>query len=182
MTKHSFQGHVEGYVVNFLRKEFWRISRRMEYEDAMQESRLIHTKLARIYPDAEPAHFMSLYKTAWSNHFNDLSKSDTKNRFIVLDSDCQDDKESDSANYLTSRVGDLDNNGMLSILISQAPEEVVAVLSIFINAPSELLAAFSSAWRAKGKRKEDGNSMLCAALGYPKGTDLIGKVERYFCE
>ena len=54
------------------------------------------------------------------------------------------------------------------------------VLSLFLNAPSELLELATQSWRAKGRRKAEGNSMINQCLGLPEGSDPIGAVEDYF--
>ena len=73
------------------------------------------------------------------------------------------------------------NEGFLAVMIDEAPEEVVSVLSLMVNCPRELFDLMIDMWRSKGKKKEHGNEFLCEVLGYdPEEVDLVKAVEEYF--
>jgi len=88
----------------------------------------------------------------------------------------------DDAPCRIDSVGDSDTNGMLELMVQQAPNEVRMVLNLLLKAPTELLEMASEAWRSSGKRKAEGNNMINRCLGFPKGTDSLGKVHRYFLD
>jgi len=179
----QFSGEIEGYVTNFLRKNFWRVQASMEYEDAMQESHWLFLKLADRYSGdvTEPRHFMALFKQALFRHFADLSTMDTGVRSHVLDSQLGEDQDSEEyQGMINAVVGDLDNSGLLMIMLQQAPADISTVLSFFLMAPQELVDGAFASWRNSKKKREGGNKMLCSILGFPQGTDIQGKIYCYF--
>lgn len=173
----TFKGPIEGYVVNFLTSQYWRVAASLEFDDALQEARLVFCEVSLKYPEVEDRHLMALFKTAWSNRFVDLAKKDTKHRQLVSDQGL--DQET-GLPVTKDFAGDLDTDGMLLLLIEQAPSEVRTVLSLFLNAPSELLELAVNAWKFRGRRRAEGNQMLNECLGLPSGSDPLGTVEEYF--
>jgi hypothetical protein len=178
VTKHSFnpkwEGFIEGYVVNFLKKNFWRVSEYMEYQDCLQEAHCVFLRLKRKYGNMDsPRHFMALYKVSWINEFNDLSTSANKykTRYCLLE---ENEEEIDQVEQ--------DNDGRLSIMMEQAPSDVKIVLQLMLTAPVEVLDMFASMWKSKGNGKEFGNKHLCEILGLPQKTDIVGKINSYFSE
>ena len=177
----EFTGPIEGYVTNFLKRNFWRVEATMEYEDVLQEAYIVFLRTSRKYSVAEAKHFMSLYKTAWANAFVDLANHDSKLRTIpCLSSVTLDDEDEAGSGYDT--MGDTDNAGGLLIALEQAPREVREVIRLLVSAPVELLDMAHRAWKGNGKNIANGNHLINQALGRPSGTDSIGPVERYFTE
>lgn len=176
-----FEGAIEGYTVNFLRSNFWRVQNSMEFEDCMQEAYCVFLRLVDRYGSVDtPQHFMGLYKRAWYNHFTDLSNLDTKRRVEVSESQLSDEGEETYIGLVERCAGDADCAGYLSLLLQQAPDDVRTVLSFFVAAPQEIVDSTFRAWRKAGRKKDGGNNMLCLVLGFPPGTDLLGKVVEYF--
>jgi len=152
----------------------------MDYEDCLQEAKYIFCKVKKKYGNTgSPQHFMQLFKTSWTREFADLSTVNTKQRHVVSEHRLQDEdyEYSDECSLL---AGDFDNDGMLAIMIEQAPSEVKLVLQLFLTAPVEVLDLFSVQWKKCRKRKEFGNQQLCEILGLPKNTDVVGIVTGYF--
>lgn len=173
----SFHGPIEGYVVNHLTKNLWRIQRTHTREDAMQEAWVVFLRVAEKYPDiAEPQHFMALFKTAWANKITDLSHKATANRQEHSLSSTEDD----AVPAFPDSVGSLDNDGLLSIMVKQAPREVLMVLNLFLNAPQELLDLAMSTWKAQGHLSPGGSKHVASMLGLPEGSDPIKATEDYF--
>ena len=130
---------------------------------------------------------MALYKTALRNHFIDLAKADTAHRqHVVFEADLHAyETESESVLAYTDRACAGDDSGEAAYLntkIEQAPSEVKIVLSLFLNAPAELLEMATAAWKFSGRKKALGNNMLNKCLGLPEGSDPLGTVERYFLQ
>lgn len=167
----EFKGPVEGYTVKFLTRNFWRVRASMDMDDAMQEARCVFYKVIRKYKKVRaPEHIMALYKTAWSRRFTDLAHRDNSQRTEIQVADL----------WSLERVGELDSDSMLGTMLQQAPTEIKTVLSLFLNAPSELLDLAVTSWRGSGHYTPEGNKMLCLYLGYEPGTDIIGMVRDYF--
>lgn len=177
MSNMHFKGPVEGWVVNFLTKNHWRVANTHEMEDAIQEAALIFWRCRTRYPDVEDKHLMALFKTAWTRHFTDLARSASEARNIVSESDLASDDERGGRVDL---VGEPDNEALLLLMIKQAPREIQTVLALFVSAPSELLEMATEAWRAGGKKKAEGNKMINRCLGVAEDHDTIGNVRRYF--
>ena len=180
----------EGYCVYFLKSNYWRVQSHMEYEDCVQEAHLLFLKLKKHYGNLDTKkHFMGLFGTAMTNRFNDLANKVSKLRCEVGDEtayeEAQHSERSDwcGANALVDAnelVGDFNNDGMLAIMIEQAPSEIKLVLSLFMKAPVEVLDMFSDSWKQRGKKNDFGNAHLCEVLGLPEKTDIVGKVRQYF--
>ena len=103
----KFEGAVEGYVKNFLKKNLWRVAATMEFEDAMQEAYLLFLILKEKYgPTDTPQHFMGLYKSSWARRFNDLSTVDFRHRDKLVEL-----TEEEEAYRKEHVIGDADTSG-----------------------------------------------------------------------
>ena len=172
-----FEGPIQGYVVNFLKKSLWRVRATHTFEDAQQEAYAVFLRTAAKYPDTEtPEHFMSLFMRSWINEFHDLSSKATEARKLVSDIKPSFDGE-EGERY--DPVGDLDNDGALAVMLRQAPQEVLMVLNLFLNAPAELLELASNTWRKHGHYNADGDKAVSAMLGLPKGSTPMRATEEY---
>lgn len=171
----EWKGLIEGYIVNYLTKHHWKIERSCPRSDAMQEAFCIFLRCKRKYPSVEPKHFMALFKTTWHNHFIDLSNLDTELRAQIA-------MPTDIEGIEIEPIGELDNDGMLAVMIRQAPREVSMVLSLFLNAPAELLDMVLGSWKAGGDRrfKAGGSEKINQLLGFPKEFDSMKAVSDYF--
>lgn len=168
-----FKGPIEGYVVNKLQGQYWRVEATMSHLDCLQEAFLVYDKCCREYPTVEPKHFMALFKTSWARRFDDLSAADSKHRSTGR-SLCTDD------GAVLDVVGDLDNQGMLKTMLRQAPSEVRAVLTLLSDCPSELLDLALSGWRQQGHACRGGNAQVAAFLGMPADSKPLDAVYDYF--
>lgn len=176
----QWDGFICGFVVNFLRAHYWRVQSTMDYEDCLQEAKYVFCKVKKKYGNTgSPKHFMKLFKTSWTRRFDDLATVNTKQRHVVSEHFIK-NAEYDFGDECSLLAGDFDNDGMLAIMIEQAPSEVKLVLQLFLTAPVEVLDMFSAQWKKRRNRKEFGNHQLCEILGLPKNTDVVGIVTDYF--
>lgn len=172
----EFKGPIEGYVVNYLAANFWRVQASMTRPDCMQEAQLVFLRCKRNYEhDVDnPAHFMALFKRSWSNHFTDLAEKDTAQRQCgQLPQDMEEPTGPEP-------VGELENAGYLRVMVAQAPREVAMVLNLFISAPSELLELAMAAWRQRGHLEAGGNKHVARMLGLPADSRPLDLVHDYF--
>lgn len=178
MYSPEWKGPIEGYTTNFINRQGWRVLRTHDFKDCMQEAYLVFMRCAERYPIIDTgAHFMSLYKRALTNHMHDLAeKATSANRMVP---EVAQDRE-EGGEWARDSVGELENLGQLLIMLQQAPREVMMVINLFLNAPTELLELASQAWAAQGRRKADGNAMISRLLGIPAERDVLGQIERYF--
>lgn len=179
MYRPTFKGPIEGWLTNYCAANQWRTRGLAEFDDLLQDGYIVFARCAARYPELDaPEHFMALYKTAWINHFNDLSVKATRIRNESADQLSDGESERVSADSL---VGESDNDGYLSVLIAEAPREVKLVLSLFLNAPSELLDAALLGWRGKDRRcRTNGSKVICRLLGLPADLDVLQMVEDHF--
>lgn len=165
-------GHVEGYVNNYLRVQFWRVAQSMEWNECINEAWLVWDRVCRKYPNTEPKHKMALFQRAWSNQFHNLSNVNTKNKAEITSSDVADDL--DPIDLVPCSDG---NQGELFVLIERAPDEVRQVALAMLDAPQDV---FELICKMIGQRKTyEANARLCRHIGADY-CDLIGKVRRYF--
>lgn len=176
----EFKGPIQGYVVNFLKSNYWRVAATQQRSDVMQDAYIVFMRVSRAYPDMDtPQHFMSLFKRSWVNHFTDLSNQDTASRALCQLQSRSDEGESNALDF--DPVGDLDNDGTLAIMLRQAPKEVVSVLNLFLNAPQEILECALRSWNGPDKRRRAGGSeKINKLLGLPKHVDALQAVHDYF--
>jgi len=179
-SKHEFKGPIEGYVVNSLKVNRWRIEASMTQDDAMQEAYFVFLRCSRKYPDVEAKHFMALFKMAWHNELNDLANQDTKLRAMVpFQRTTARANGGEESEY--DPIGETDNEGALAVLIRQAPREVQAVLNLFLSAPQEILDLALAGWNGRNNRtKTGGSERICKLLGLQPDLDVLSLVEDYF--
>ena len=165
----------DGYITNFLAVNFWRVAALMEYQDAVQEAQLVFVKLVNTYGNVDkPQHFMALFKTSWVNRFNDLSKKATRHRRIAYGDIYESALEEQAQIY--ERGVDY-NDGMLSVMMQQAPAEIKSVLRLFLTAPVEVLDTLAKMMDVDGQFND---KHLCQILGLKKGTKIKQKINNYF--
>lgn len=177
----EFKGPIEGWVVNQLTRgklHYWKVERTLSREEVMQEAYECFLRCCKHFPKSPaydtPQAFMALYKKAWHNQFTDLTLYDTADR-QCHSVDAHEVQPEEPA-------GALENDGYLSILIQEAPREVAMVLSLFLNAPSELLELATAAWRAGGRNSPGSSKHLCKLLGLDPSCDPVSLVEDYFTQ
>lgn len=169
-----FDGGVKGWTINYLTKNAWRVERIMTFDDCMQEANLVFLRVKRAYPRVtEPQHFMALFKTSWTNRFNDLSEENTKirNNEVLLS------LKGAVMPVEDNRVGDMANEGELLVMLRQAPREVRMVLDLMLRAPQEIVDLVFTGWR---KDKQRGSSRINKLLGFPPEQETLQHVEDYF--
>lgn len=149
----------------------------MQWADAMQEAYLVFMRCERKYTELKtPSQFMALFKLAWINQVNDLSRMDSKLRLCV--SETQELEDGDQQPH--ELMGETDNAGFLAVLLREAPDDVRRILALMLTAPQELLDVVLAEWRGHDGRKSDGGGKrINAALGLPKDTDALALVHQY---
>lgn len=176
----EFKGPIEGWVVNHMTKNYWRVASTIPREDLLQEAYVVFLRCKRNYTDQgrvkSPQHFMALFKTSWTNEFTNLSLADTNSRFLVSEN-----KDYGDGEVTMEAIGETDNDGSLAVMVRQAPVEVLMVLNLFLSAPQELLDLALSSWNINDRRGRTGSSKrLCKILGLPEHLDVLRMTEDYF--
>lgn len=171
----EWDGPIAGYVTNYLARYHWKIQRTVPWEDAIHEGFVVFLRCKRKYHVQEGKHFMALFKTAWYRHFTDLCNEDTASRCILASDAIERNEHPES-------IGELENAGMLSIMLRQAPHEVKMVLTLFLNAPQELLQQAVGAWFdcRDNKSRLKTSKRINSLLGLPADFDSMKAVDDYF--
>lgn len=171
----EFKGPIEGWIVNHMTQHYWKVQATMTRMDVMQEAYYIFLRLSKKYAETvtEPEHFMALFKTAWSRHYIDLAKKD---------SSCRTEVEHTPAT--ADAVGEVENEGYLRTLVRQAPSDVRLVLTLFLNAPAELLELATSSFKrvGRGGARAADNQRVAALLGLPADSRPLDAVESYLID
>jgi len=170
VQEYSFE-IVRPYVINHLKKHYWKLESYMDWEDALAEAQLQFIRTIRRLQNRQcqienEKHLMSLFKTSWSNHFITLANKATKERFIST----TENSEQQSV-QLDSLIADLDNDGLVQQLLQKAPSDVRQVLHILLNAPDDLVVLLQNSFH---DNPELCNMMLCRLLNKnPQTINLI---------
>lgn len=188
MQRFPFEGFIEGYVVNFLKHNYWKISHlygAAGFEDGISEAKLTYCRLIRRlekngHTIENDKHFMSLFKTAWTRYFIDLARKDSKKLETPLQDLIKEEGDEDFILNLTN-ASMTHNTGYFEIVLEQAPIEVQQVFSLLFSAPKEVIDLATESWSFSNRDSTlVGNAFLCKLLGYdPKKINLPEKVKEY---
>jgi hypothetical protein len=127
----KWDGVFEGWARNFVKKNYWRVSDILTYNEALQECA---TKFAQVIDrnrgkPSDPPEFMAAFQIAVINRFNTLSVKNTHNRELkTLNADIE------YLLYPQSTPAD----SAASANLAGASEELWTVLDALFNAPREL--------------------------------------------
>lgn len=166
-----WEGIVKQWSMKFIHKNKWRCDHTSDFEDLLQDAFLTFMKLCKKYPRViEPANFMSLYKTAIANQMHDRSRYMRRKRESHMETSV------DVSELYTGRIGEVSNEGYLNALISEAPDELRAALSIIATNPEALK-------NRRGYQRENLNMKLRRLLGLDqcqldehRSYDITGKL------
>lgn len=172
---------MEGYVVNFLHRNFWKVEGYVEREDVLQQARAIYYKLLRKYGkavDGNQRWFMALFMRSFQNYFNGLCSQ----RLTAADHECSLTEIEDDANETWMPLRYDQNSGYLLKLLEEATGEVGAILQIVLHAPPEVLHAMVATWKQSNRRKPESSRFFIELLNLsvdPRTTDVVREVEQY---
>jgi len=160
----TYEGMVEWYSRKYIKANLWRIKRRHEFEDAMQESFLVYTRVSEKYGETavNEAHFMSLYKASLHNWLiNEVKK-------------CMRSTNNSCMSDLSDSVLDIDrlidssanvNLGEIERKFSRASSELQRVLRILFESPDEFLELSKRMWLNAGHKKAFGKCHMRSQFG-----------------
>ena len=175
----AWEGAFEGYTKKYVHKNLWRLTRTCDFDDAMQEARIVFMRCARKYADRidYAAWFMAVYKRSLMGRFADLATNDTRYRSTAQELTHEGD---DGVRQHEEAVGELVNAGELACAVSGAPSEVREVLALLFGAPAELLDVARRAWGASRHKDPFGNAMINKLLGRAPAYPSLEEVREYF--
>ena len=181
--QYSFTGPFEGYVHNFLKSNYWKVQRTLEYDDVMQEARLkFYVMLYRMNKNGHEIknqkHLMALFKTSWNNHFITMAKKSSSYKENSFTDSIHVTEEGDLD--IESIIGYEDCQAFLDVKVNQATGEVKEVLNLILNTPKEVLDLIANSY---GSKDVFNNKVLCRILGKNSTTtNLIKMTKLYLSE
>lgn len=122
----EWTGVFEGWSRNYVRRNFWRVSQHFgSQDDAVHQCLVIFYRCKRRYEFTtdNPRWFMSLFKTAVTNHFTIQSIKESGLRDMPVDAD----------------LPTAQNDGPFLAALAGCSNEAQQVVNLLMNAPSELL-------------------------------------------
>jgi hypothetical protein len=139
----TWEGSVEGWVVNYINAQLWRVRPHMDFDDMYQEAFLCFALCAEHYPlVVDPPHFMSLFKRAFVNRVTGMSNRRTKDRAFSYDENSELGGPPTSSGDLLARQQKMCPEMMgaeLEMLIADAPTPIQDLVATVMEAPDELL-------------------------------------------
>lgn len=164
-----FAGPYYGMAVNTINRNIWRMHNLVTRDDLLQDAAELFLIVQRRYRPTSRRWFMALFQRTLNNHLHRVAFECSRFRNVHVSMED------------VPQVSQPD--GVVGLLWHKAPREVLEVLRVVVNAPTEIAsvicAAFHSDTRA-GRRK--GNELLKKLLprGLDVSGDLLGDVKRYF--
>lgn len=125
----QWEGVVEGWTRNFVKRNLWRLQGQMDHMDLMQEGFVMYATIEDRYPEViEPRHFVALYKSAFRNCVYRLAERRASRYEISgIRIRSEDDEEQDFVETAPSRP-DGEPELELRMLLEDAPPYVEAVI------------------------------------------------------
>lgn len=163
----SWEGSIEGWVVNFINKQLWRVRPHFEFDDLYQDAYMFFLVCTERYPEVvDPPHFMSLFQRCFSNRINDLASRRTKDRVFAYYDENSEIGPPTSGDILMRQQKTCPEmmQADLDLLLDDAPPAVRALAETCLSAPDELLAFLRD--EATGLRETIGER-LGRLLGVP---------------
>lgn len=189
---------MRGWIFNTARKNYWRVSSWIEFEDLVADGYLCYYKCRNRYTlltdKADPLpedkkRFMGLVQAAFSNHITNLANRRTAVNETAL-SACFD--EDTSAEQLDKLAPPQFEEATLRVLLATAPKEVVALLELLLKDGRDTVPYARTRIRrvttAVGERvrlmrrgrRESPNEHYCRRLGLDYRTvDIISLVRSH---
>ncbi len=174
----EWDGVFEGWTAKFIRRNKWRCDSIDEFDDLMQDAKVIFSRLRHKYPKVvEPKHFMSLYQISIRNYFHDKSRYVRRKRAAgIVDATYED--ASRTVSYFDRRMSDLTNPGYMKALIEEMPDELKLVLSTLTHTTRRRLRIKQPKSKLPLRQRESLNKRLCRTLNLTT-TDPVGDLYRY---
>ena len=142
-------GPIEGWVVNHISRNLWRVLPECEFDDLYQDAYMVFMTVANKYPVTEEEHFQSLFQRSFCNHVHAIANKRTSRGEVRYAVDAQDKVVDHGA--LDPTLLRLD----WEILLEDAPLDVLALVK----------KALGRDKRSYRRRNESLNAYLCRLAG-----------------
>lgn len=181
----KFTPSLRSWTANFCRKNYWRVSGFMDYDDLYQECLVKFVVCKQRYRKCDnEAHFASLYRTACfrmvMTYTNKRSRTPGCYQLEVDESQGEEYQQK-----LEDSLGHDHQLGYVATLVRQVPELKILVQAFADPQKREALRDVQRqthpiTYGGKLKYRETNNQLLCRALGLdPKQYNIAGAVDYY---
>jgi hypothetical protein len=170
----EFHGPIEGFVVNYTIRNFWRVAHIYEFEDLYQDAHMLFLKCCEQYPHVVDApHFFALFKRTYVNHITDLANDRTAEYAIIphetreLDENELEDTPAEPWCYPDAE---------LVVLLKQMPTEVQKLIIGLLTDAERFTEHYQPRLNGTNiyQRRQTTNERWCAALGLnPEDYNLV---------
>lgn len=150
MREHRLDAGLRGWIVNYAKKNYWRVPDHYSLDDLIQEGYVCYCKCNLRYRHVrEQKHFMALVKRTFANHIHDLASERTAKPPETL-------AEPDSPSLIQVEYSD----AMIYTLLTQLPAELKRLVKILLEDSRNIPML-----RSEDGTRETRNEYLCRLLG-----------------
>lgn len=168
-----WEGEIEGWVINFIQRNVWRVSPEHGPDDLYQDAYIYFMDCKDRYPRVvDPPHFMRLFQTCLRNHLHTLASKRSTRAEIRFSS--YDDEGGDTLEQLIAAPDHLLAEVELALRTEDATEPLKRLFAACMARANP--APFRKIW---GQR-ETTNERLCRLAKVDPTTPLRQMVEAFF--
>lgn len=169
----EWEGSIEGWTVNFIESNIWRVERIVGFDDLLQEGVLLFLKCKKMYGHVtKPQHFMSLYQKSFRNRVHHLSNMQSE--FVVYEENDDDPKRYSFSDVVVSPV---DIEEAFKVVAIDAPRDVQKLITLAVSDAAYLLR--TPMWTSETGRRETTDEYLCRLAGIKQGTPITQMIEEW---
>lgn len=176
---------MRGFIVNKARREYWRVSGLLDFEDLVQEGLLCYWRCYKRYSDPQnrshpdkpltASWLQALVGRAFDNRIHDLA-SKKRYGFAVPASEVARPSEAPEA-VLEEAVPAVSETGALLTALALAPRELVELVRLLAGDGTQALGFR----RERGAARETTNEYYCRLLGLaPSERDVVQELREHF--
>lgn len=149
MREHRLDAGLRGWIVNYARKNYWRVPNYYSLDDLIQEGYVCYAKCNLRYRHVrEQRHFMALVKRTFANHIHDLAAERTAKPPEIL-------AEPDSPSLIQVEYSD----ALIYTLLNQLPAELKRLIHVLLTDSRNIPML-----RFEDGTRETRNEYLCRLL------------------
>lgn len=156
---------IEAWTAKQAKQHKWRFDPADDFDDIMQECRLLFFKLGKKYPLCNERHFFALYRTSLFRMFHD--KARLRQRSVSM-ADVTLDDLSESVESPTP------NTGYINVILQEMPDELKSVLEALTTGRIRLKLD-----KPAGFRRRETHNMRIKRLLRTALSDPAGDLKRY---
>jgi hypothetical protein len=163
------------WIYSYSKKNYWKVAGLIDFDDMIQEGYVAFYYCKNRYGEIDPPHLMAMLKLRFFQFIVDTAKKRTGLAEVhPLDNI----NENSTEESVWDKLLGTDELQSIQVLISEAPELIRKVLSLFVTEDTlkELRAPYK---RNQDKTRETTNDRLCRLIGITGDVDLVSMIKNY---